>query len=122
MKTGHNAAWQRKEMHTKNGGGGIRTPETVTRLTVFKTVAFSRSATPPEFRSHAGPAYAAAWARTRRCVAIYPARTIFGDDIELSSARQPGALFDLHRRCVRMRRRVGRSTHLFVLLRDAISG
>ncbi len=30
-----------------NGGGGIRTPETVTRLTVFKTVAFSRSATPP---------------------------------------------------------------------------
>ena len=29
------------------GGGGIRTPETLTRLTVFKTVAFSRSATPP---------------------------------------------------------------------------
>ncbi len=31
----------------ENGGGGIRTPETVSRLTVFKTVAFSRSATPP---------------------------------------------------------------------------
>ncbi len=30
-----------------NGGGGIRTPETLSRLTVFKTVAFSRSATPP---------------------------------------------------------------------------
>ena len=30
-----------------NGGGGIRTPETIARLTVFKTVAFSRSATPP---------------------------------------------------------------------------
>ena len=29
------------------GGGGIRTPETLSRLTVFKTVAFSRSATPP---------------------------------------------------------------------------
>ena len=29
------------------GGGGIRTPETFARLTVFKTVAFSRSATPP---------------------------------------------------------------------------
>ena len=29
------------------GGGGIRTPETVSRLTVFKTVAFSRSAMPP---------------------------------------------------------------------------
>ena len=30
------------------GGGGIRTPDTVSRVTVFKTVAFSRSATPPE--------------------------------------------------------------------------
>jgi hypothetical protein len=30
-----------------NGGGGIRTPETLTRLTVFKTVSFSRSDTPP---------------------------------------------------------------------------
>ncbi len=30
------------------GGGGIRTPETLSRLTVFKTVAFSRSATPPD--------------------------------------------------------------------------
>ena len=29
------------------GGGGIRTPDTVSRVTVFKTVAFSHSATPP---------------------------------------------------------------------------
>src|SRR6516162_5246180 len=29
------------------GGGGIRTPETLTGLTVFKTVAFNHSATPP---------------------------------------------------------------------------
>ncbi len=34
--------------HPTIGGGGIRTPETITRLTVFKTVAFSRSATPPD--------------------------------------------------------------------------
>ena|GEM_PF-3443673 len=38
-------ATRRDEM--RNGGGGIRTPETLPRLTVFKTVAFSRSATPP---------------------------------------------------------------------------
>ena len=30
-----------------NGGGGIRTPGTLSRPTVFKTVAFSHSATPP---------------------------------------------------------------------------
>jgi hypothetical protein len=30
------------------GGGGIRTPDTVSRVTVFKTVAFSHSATPPQ--------------------------------------------------------------------------
>ena len=29
------------------GGGGIRTPGTLARTTVFKTVAFVRSATPP---------------------------------------------------------------------------
>src|SRR5262249_49973029 len=29
------------------GGGGIRTPETLAGLTVFKTAAFNRSATPP---------------------------------------------------------------------------
>ena len=32
---------------TNYGGGGIRTPETLASLTVFKTVAFSHSATPP---------------------------------------------------------------------------
>ncbi len=37
------SGWHQK----KTGGGGIRTPETLSRLTVFKTVAFSRSATPP---------------------------------------------------------------------------
>ncbi len=30
-----------------NGAGGIRTPDTVNGITVFKTVAFSRSATAP---------------------------------------------------------------------------
>ena len=29
------------------GGGGIRTPETLARLAVFKTAAFNHSATPP---------------------------------------------------------------------------
>lgn len=32
-----------------NGGGGIRTPVTIAGKTVFKTVAISRSATPPAF-------------------------------------------------------------------------
>ena len=32
------------------GGGGIRTPETLTGLTVFKTAGFNRSPTPPQFR------------------------------------------------------------------------
>ena len=33
------------------GGGGIRTPGTLARTTVFKTAAFNRSATPPIARS-----------------------------------------------------------------------
>ena len=94
MKIEHNAALQRKEMHQKNGGGGIRTPETVTRLTVFKTVAFSRSATPPGFRSRAGP-YA------RRHLAIHPVRPIFADDIEFSNGRQPGVLLEQQDTCGR---------------------
>ena len=32
---------------TTGGGGGIRTPETLTGLTVFKTAGFNRSPTPP---------------------------------------------------------------------------
>ncbi len=32
------------------GGRGIRTPETLTGLTVFKTAAFNHSAIPPLFR------------------------------------------------------------------------
>ena len=31
-----------------SGGGGIRTHEALARLTVFKTVPFDRSGTPPE--------------------------------------------------------------------------
>jgi hypothetical protein len=31
----------------KYGGGGIRTPETLSGLTVFKTAGFNRSPTPP---------------------------------------------------------------------------
>src|SRR5262245_25153097 len=34
----------------RNGGRGIRTPETVPRLTVFKTAAFNHSAIPPSER------------------------------------------------------------------------
>ena len=37
--------WHKKE---DGGGGGIRTHETLSRLPVFKTGAFNRSATPPE--------------------------------------------------------------------------
>ena len=32
----------------QGGGGGIRTHETLSGLTVFKTAAFNRSATPPK--------------------------------------------------------------------------
>src|SRR6202162_4155004 len=32
---------------TNGGGGGIRTPETLSSLTVFKTAGFNRSPTPP---------------------------------------------------------------------------
>ena len=35
---------------TRGGGGGIRTPGTVSGTAVFKTAAFNRSATPPEFQ------------------------------------------------------------------------
>jgi hypothetical protein len=31
----------------RGGGGGIRTPETLSSLTVFKTAALNHSATPP---------------------------------------------------------------------------
>src|SRR6267154_2761364 len=34
-----------------NGGGGIRTPETLSSLTVFKTAGFNRSPTPPSVYS-----------------------------------------------------------------------
>ena len=33
------------------GGGGIRTPETLSSLTVFKTAGFNRSPTPPAIDS-----------------------------------------------------------------------
>jgi hypothetical protein len=34
-------------IHRDGGGGGIRTPETLSGLTVFKTAGFNRSPTPP---------------------------------------------------------------------------
>ena len=37
----------RKNPRLTGGGGGIRTPETLSSLTVFKTAAFNHSATPP---------------------------------------------------------------------------
>ena len=40
---------------TTIGGGGIRTPETLSSLTVFKTVAFVHSATPPKRWAAVGP-------------------------------------------------------------------
>jgi hypothetical protein len=44
------------EGHQKSGGGGgIRTPETLSGLTVFKTAGFNRSPTPPlPILSHCG--------------------------------------------------------------------
>jgi hypothetical protein len=36
-----------KTVLSDGGGGGIRTPETLSGLTVFKTAAFNHSATPP---------------------------------------------------------------------------
>jgi hypothetical protein len=38
---------EREKARPAGGGGGIRTPETLSGLTVFKTAAFNRSATPP---------------------------------------------------------------------------
>ena len=35
------------EFKRTGGGGGIRTPETLSGLTVFKTAGFNRSPTPP---------------------------------------------------------------------------
>src|SRR5260370_37834207 len=37
------------DLRSAGGGGGIRTPETLSSLTVFKTAAFNHSATPPQF-------------------------------------------------------------------------
>jgi hypothetical protein len=36
-----------QEIINNGGGGGIRTPETLSSLTVFKTAGFNRSPTPP---------------------------------------------------------------------------
>jgi len=40
-------AAQRKSARLDGGGGGIRTHETLSGLTVFKTAGFNRSPTPP---------------------------------------------------------------------------
>ncbi len=51
-------AWQKDSRNCEigsngGGGGGIRTHETLSGLTVFKTAAFNRSATPPDkFSDH----------------------------------------------------------------------
>ena len=37
----------RENPRLTGGGGGIRTPETLSSLTVFKTAGFNRSPTPP---------------------------------------------------------------------------
>ena len=42
--------WERENSRLSGGGGGIRTHETLSGLTVFKTVAFNRSATPPTLK------------------------------------------------------------------------
>ena len=39
--------YERPDTYAYGGGGGIRTPETLASLTVFKTAAFNHSATPP---------------------------------------------------------------------------
>ena len=36
-----------RPIQRNGGGGGIRTPETLSGLTVFKTAGFNRSPTPP---------------------------------------------------------------------------
>ena len=41
---------ERENVRLVGGGGGIRTHETLSGLTVFKTVAFNRSATPPTLK------------------------------------------------------------------------
>ena len=65
-----------KNTREVGGGGGIRTPGRVTPSTVFKTVAFDRSATPP-FRSHCRR-------KRRRCKKIAGARI----GIDLYTAKQ----------------------------------
>jgi hypothetical protein len=44
---------QRESTELTGGGGGIRTHETLSGLTVFKTVVFDRSTTPPQGASDA---------------------------------------------------------------------
>src|ERR1019366_388132 len=39
--------WERENARLRGGGGGIRTPETLSGLTVFKTAGFNHSPTPP---------------------------------------------------------------------------
>ena len=46
-----NPFWPRSVHGLNGGGGGIRTHETLSGLTVFKTAAIDHSATPPKFIS-----------------------------------------------------------------------
>jgi hypothetical protein len=41
------SAGRGRDLLSDGGGGGIRTPETLSGLTVFKTAGFNRSPTPP---------------------------------------------------------------------------
>ena len=50
---------QRENIRLVGGGGGIRTHETLSGLTVFKTAGFNRSPTPPFLTSYYIVAYEA---------------------------------------------------------------
>src|SRR5690242_10274623 len=43
----HGCETAQSDASNRGGGGGIRTPETLSSLTVFKTAGFNRSPTPP---------------------------------------------------------------------------
>ncbi len=68
----HKASKKQRSRAVTTGGGGIRTPDTVSRVTVFKTVAFSHSATPPSIRFSSVRYRRSARQDAQRRVAILP--------------------------------------------------
>ncbi len=50
-----------KDLVLYGGGGGIRTPETLSSLTVFKTAGFNRSPTPPKLSITCDTTYGDFW-------------------------------------------------------------